>query len=244
MVHTTKCSPLSATIAVIAAGAVGLATTTIEPPKPPAALTAPTISTQAVHLTALAGPLQAASVSVDLPNIGDVLQGIPTTITQGVKGVIFAPVAGAAAGIVFGFFGGAILTGNLLSWVPEELSPVVTPVIWAGGVLGAIIGAPIGAVAVPIISAASWLSGILSPRNAAATASASVPAAGGRNAIATASARVPHRTTQPGVRPHRSIAKPSASSASKDSVPQQHSKSARNGTGHARAAASKRPARH
>jgi hypothetical protein len=116
---------------------------------------------------------------------------------------------------------------------------VVEPVIPAFALLGAIIGAPIGAVAFPIIAAASWLSGILSQHNAVATASASVPAAAARTA-----ANTPHRTTQPGVRPHRSIAKASASSASKDAVPQQHSKSTRNGVGHARGAAAKRPARH
>ncbi len=165
-------------------------------------------------------------MSVDLPNIGDVLQGIPTTITQGVKGVIFAPVAGAAAGIVFGFFGGAILTGEPTRLGPRGVIPVVTPVIWAGGVLGAIIGAPIGAVAVPIISAASWLSGILSPRNAAATASASVSAAGGRNAISDGlrARAAPHNPA--GVRvlapKHREAV--SARLPSKDAVPQQHSK--------------------
>jgi len=213
MVHTATRSPLSATIAVIAAGAVVLATTTIEPPKPSVALTAPTISTQAVHLTAVAGQLQAADLSAGLANIGDVLQGIPTAITQGLKRVIVGPVAGAAAGIFFGFFAGGILALNVLGRVPDKFSGLVTPVIQAVAVLGAIIGAPIGAVVGPIISAASWLSSILSPRNAAAaaltspvpTASARVPAASGRTATNT-----PHRTTQPGVRPHRSLATPSS----------------------------------
>jgi hypothetical protein len=260
MVHTTTRSPLSGTIAVIAAGAVVLAGTTIEPPKPPVALTAPTISTQAVHLTALAGPLQAAGaadVSADLANVGEVLQGIPTAIGQAVQGVIAAPLAGAVAGVVFGFIGGGLLAGQLLSWVPEGLRFVVSPVVPAVALLGAIIGAPIGAVVGPIIAAANWLSGILSPPNAVAaalsspapTAFARVPAASRRTA-----ANTPHRTTRPGVRPNRSIAKPSASSAgkdapsaplaNKDAVPQQHSKATRNETGHARGTAAKRPAQH
>ena len=239
MVHTTNRSPLSTTIAVIAAGAVVLSTTTLEPPKPAVALSAPMISTQAVHLTALAGPLQAADVSTGLASVGEVLQGIPAKIVQGLQDALLAPVGGAAAGVVFGFLAGGVAASYVLGGLPEGFRTVVEPVIPAFALLGAIIGAPIGAVAVPIIAVASWLSGILSPSKAVATASAPATAAGAR-----AAATTPHRTAQPGVRPHRSIAKASASSASKGQVPQQHSKAARNGTSHVRGAASRRPAGH
>ena len=226
MVHTTNRSPLSATIAVIAAGAIVLATTTIAPPTTSAALTAPPISTQTVDLTAVAGPLPAADLSAGLTNTGDVLQHLPTAITQGVKNVLLAPVAGAAAGIFLGFFGGGVLAGNLLRWVPDKFAAAITPVIWTVGVVGALVGAPIGAVAGPIIAAASWLSRIRSQHNAIAPASPSVPAAG--------------RATN---KAHRSLATPSAARASKGSVPQRLSKTARNGTGHARNAASNSAAR-
>ena len=241
MVHTTNRSPLSTTIAVIAAGAVVLSTTTLEPPKPAVALSAPMMSTQAVHLTALAGPLQAADVSTGLASVGEVLQGIPAKIVQGLQDALLAPVGGAAAGVVFGFLAGGVAASYLLGGLPEGFRTVVEPVIPAFALLGAIIGAPIGAVAVPIIAVASWLSGILSQRSAAAPAASRAPATA---AGARATTTTPHRTAQPGVRPHRSIAKASASSASKGQVPQQHSKAARNGTSHVRGAASRRPAGH
>jgi hypothetical protein len=241
MVHTTIRSPLSATIAVIAAGAVVLSTTTIEPPRPPVALTAPTISTQTVQLTGLAGPLQAADVSSGLASVGETLQGIPSKIAQAVQSVLLAPVAGAAEGAVLGFLAGGVAATYVFGGLPEGFRTVVEPVIPAFALLGAIIGAPIGAVAFPIIAAASWLSGILSQRNAATPAASRAPAsAAGVRATTT----TPHRTAQPVVQPQRSVAKPLASRASKDAVQQQHSKSTRTRTDHVRGAASKRPAGH
>jgi hypothetical protein len=49
---------MSAGVAILAAGAVMVATTTLAPPKPPTSLPAPPISTQAVQLAALPGFLQ------------------------------------------------------------------------------------------------------------------------------------------------------------------------------------------
>lgn len=241
MVHTATRSPLSTAMVAIAAGAVMLATTTIEPPRPPAALTASTVSTQAVHLTALAGPLQiarSASASSDLASVGDVLPSIPAVITQGLKSVILAPVAGAAAGVFFGFIGGGILAGNLLRWVPEPLVVLVTPVVQAGAVLGAIVGIPIGAVVGPILAIRSLVSSVRPQSDGTTTAAARAPGASGRTAASTA-----QRTTRQAVRPHRSLATPSATQASEHTVAQQHSKPARRGTSPARDAASKAAAR-
>lgn len=208
MVHTATRSPLSATIAVITAGAIVLGTNTIDSPKPSVvALTAPTISTQAVHLTALAGPLpaaRAATVSDDLAKVGEVLQNIPNAI-------FLAPVAGAGAGIFLGFIGGGSLAASLIgALVPEQFYDLVSPIIPVVAVLGAIIGAPIGAVVGPIIAAANLVNTLLSPSNASATASARIPAAASEGVAVD----TPHRTSPPRVRPQRSsLAKASAPSA-------------------------------
>lgn len=241
MVHTATRSPLSATIAILAAGAVVLAPMTIEPPKPTMALTAPTISIQAVDLTTLSGPLRdardarAVAASADANSVVDV-----------VGGLLASPVSGAAAGIFFGFIGGGILAGNLLSWVPEALYPLVTPIVQASAVLGAIIGAPIGAVLGPIVYVASAVSDIFSPAAPAAAARASVirARAVARPADATTpSVGRPHREHRATAAPQRRSAKPATSRTSADAVPQQHSTSARQTTGHARTAGSAKAAR-
>ena len=249
MVHTATRSPLSATIAVITAGAVVVAPMTIEPPSSPVALTAPTISIHAVGLTALAGPLpdaRGAEVSANANSVVDVVQDIPAAIMNAIAGLIASPVQGAGAGIFLGFFGGGILAGNLLSWVPEALYPLVTPIVQASAVLGAIIGAPIGAVLGPIVYVASAVSDIFSPAAPAAAARASVirARAVARPADATTpSVGRPHREHRATAAPQRRSAKPATSRTSADAVPQQHSTSARQTTGHARTAGSAKAAR-
>ena len=248
MVHTATRSPLSATIAVITAGAVVVAPMTIEPPSSPVALTAPTISIHAVGLTALAGPLpdaRGAEVSANANSLVDVVQDIPAAIMNAIAGLIASPVQGAGAGIFLGFFGGGILAGNLLSWVPEGLAGLVTPISQARAVIGALIGAPIGAVLGPIIYVARAVSSVLSPPAPAAGArkSATTPRAATRPANRTnLTVGRSQRAHREDVASHRDIAKPAASRASAEAAPQQHSKSARHATGHARNAGSAKAA--
>ncbi|WP_059014256.1 hypothetical protein [Mycobacterium sp. M26] len=232
MVHSATRSPLSAAIAVIAASAVVLAPMTIEPPKPPMALTAPTISVQAVQLTTLSGPLRdardarAAAVSAGANSVVDV-----------VGALLASPVSGAAAGLFFGFIGGGILAGNLLGWVPEPLYPLVTPIIQATAVIGAVIGAPIGAVLGPIVFVASAVSEIFSPAAPAAATRVSVTKgrAGARPAdVTTTSVGRQHRAHRATAAPQRVSAKPAASRTSVFAAPQQHSTPTRQTTGHAR----------
>lgn len=160
--------------AVMTAGAVLLAPTTPLPPKPPVTLSAPQISTQAVHLAALTSSLDiaprtaaAASANADGPvNFVDrILTGI---------------YVGAGAGAVSGFVIGGLLVGNIVGRIPV-VGRFLTPVIQAGAIVGAIVGIPIGAVAGligaftrPSPSAASPSLSAASIRSAAATNKAAV----------------------------------------------------------------------
>lgn len=237
MVDTVSRSPLHTTIALIAAGAVALSPMTLELPTPPA-LTAPTISIQNVQLTALGEPLPAARGAEASASANSVVYGaqdIPTAIVNGLTGLISSPIAGAGAGIFFGFIGGGLLATSLLGGVPEGLRELVSPIVPATAILGAIIGAPIGAVVVPILFVASAVHDIFSPATPAAATRASVIRA--RVAASPADAAKPsvgrpHRAHRANAVPQRVSAKADASRASAFTAPQQHSKSARKATGH------------
>ncbi len=231
MDHDLTRRPMAGLVATVAATAVILATTTSAPPRPPGALAAPPISTQAVHLTALTRSPQAAGVaraSADL-NIGDVVKVLPSSIVQALTPLL----AGPAAGAFIGFFGAGILAINVLSNIPvvgQALAPLIPVVAIAGG----LIGAPIGLVLGPILAIANSVARVVRLLNGTAAALAS-PA----SALNGKAATTPHHAARPAARSNRHIAKSSAPTTSKAAAPQQRSDTKRTVAGSARHAASR-----
>lgn len=202
--------------------------TTGMPVNPPTALTAPRMAIEAVRLAALPMPMPptttvAAEVPTGLAKAGDVLQDIPNAIAQSIGKAVGQLLAGAGAGVIFGFVAAGVVAENVIYRIPvvgEALAPLITVIALAG----AIVGAPIGAVVGLVVTAARWVSGAFSRPSGSAKRPASA---------------VLQRTTQPGTRSNRHIAKSSAPVTSKVAAPQQHSDQNRSRAGSARHAVAK-----
>lgn len=165
MDHTTNSRPIVGMAALMTAGAVLLAPTTPLPPKPHVTLSAPQISTQAVHLAALPrfldiAPRTAAAASAGSVGLGNVLDRVVTGIR-----------AGAGAGVIFGFGVAGLLAAGTVGRIPL-VGRVVTPV---AAIAGALVGVPIGAVVGLIGALRSPSLSAAAIRSAAATNGAAIP---------------------------------------------------------------------
>ena len=212
MDHTSNCRPIVGMAAVMTAGAVLLAPTTPLPPKPLVTLSAPQISTQAVHLAALPrsldiapGTAAAAAANADGPvNFVDrVLTGI---------------WVGAGAGALFGFVIGGVLAenivgvlaGNIIERIPV-VGELLTPVVQVAAIAGAIVGVPIGAVA-------GLISAFTNPSPSAESPSlsaASIRSAAAKNKAAVRSTHRSAKRVSPSDRHNSSAPAPSKAAASR-----------------------------
>jgi hypothetical protein len=175
MDHISHSRTLSRALAVAAAGAIVLSTTTPAPPEPTTALTATRVSTQTVALTALPAALTialqpTAAASANDP-VGDFFQA-----------TIGRVMAGAGSGFLLGFIGAGAAAMQVFGRIPVLGTPLVQAIAIAGGIIGIPIGAIYGAV--------SAVQALLAPPAAGRSTAAS------RKATATA----PHRTPAPGSR--------------------------------------------
>ncbi|SBS72741.1 conserved membrane hypothetical protein [uncultured Mycobacterium sp.] len=223
MARIFETRPTAGAVAAVVAGAVMLAATTFGPPKPSPEQMTPRISTQTVHLAALPGPLTpaphaAAAASATPADVGQFLQSIPAALGRTAVELVYRVIAGAGGGAFAGFVAVGAVASMAIYGIPV-VGMVLVPIIPVAAIVGAVVGAPIGAV----LGALSLL-----PR-----VSVRVPVAGKK-----APTTVPHRTTQPGARSSRHIAKSSAPATSKATAPQQRSEAKRTVAGSARHAAS------
>ncbi len=218
MDHTSNCRPIVGMAAVMTAGAVLLAPTTPLPPKPPVTLSAPQISTQAVHLAALPrsldiAPRTAAAASASSVGLGNILDRVLTGI-----------YTGAGAGALFGFVIGGGLALNTVGRIPV-VGNFLTPVIEAAAIAGAIVGIPIGAVA-------GLIGAIRSPSPSAGSPSVSAASIRSAAAINKAAVTSTHRSAKRVLRSDRHNS--SAPAPSKAAASQHSSGSKGTGAGHAR----------
>ncbi|WP_179471361.1 hypothetical protein [Mycolicibacterium vinylchloridicum] len=151
MEHDSHYGPLTRIVAVVAAGAIVLATPSLAPPHPPAQLTSSRVSTQAVTLVAqpeVLAPVArvAAAASPD---------EIISTVFQATIGRV---IAGAGSGFLVGFFGGGALALQVFGRIPV----LGTPIVQAIAITAGIVGIPIGVVFGAISAISSWASGIRS----------------------------------------------------------------------------------
>lgn len=215
MEHDSHYGPLTRIVAVVAAGAVVLATLSLAPPHRPAQLTSSRVLTQAVTLVAqpevLAPVARAAAAAAP--------DEIISTVFQATIGRV---IAGAGSGFLVGFFGGGALALQVFGRIPV----LGTPIVQAIAITAGIVGIPIGAIAGALSIVASGVSGLRSPAAARKTTAATV-----------------HRPTQPGSRSNRHVAKPTKT-VRKATAPQQRSEAAKAGSGRDRDAAAKRAGRH
>lgn len=219
MEHDSHYRPLTRMVAVVAAGAVVLATPSLAPPKPPTQMTSPRTSDQVVALVAYPealalAPRAAAAASPDQ---------IISTVFEATLGRV---LAGAASGFLVGFFGGGALALQVFGRIPVVGTPIVQAVAITAGIVGIPIGAIAGALSI-VASVVSNLRSMLAP-----------PASARKSAAPT-----PHRPTQPGSRSNRHAAK-QPQTARKAAAPQQRSDSAKAGSGRDRDVAAKRAGRH
>lgn len=218
MDHTSNCRPIVGMAAVMTAGAVLLAPTTPLPPKPPVTLSAPQISTQAVHLAALPSPLDitpgtAAAASASSVGLGNILDRVLTGISTG-----------AGAGALLGFVIGGALALNTFGRIPV-VGQFLTPVIQAAAIVGAIVGIPIGAVA-------GLIGAIRGPSPSAGSQSVSAASIRSAAAINKAAVASTHRSAKRVLRSERHDSP--APAPSRSAASQQSSGSKDTGAGHAR----------
>ncbi|QEN16693.1 hypothetical protein ACRDU6_02035 [Mycolicibacterium sp. ELW1] len=195
MEHILRSRPVVATVAAIAAGTVMLATTTAEPPKPTAAIT-PRVSVEVVELAALpvaAAAIDQVSVRPSLPNIAG--------------GVI----AGAGSGAFLGYISAGLVAVNVLNKIPV-LGQALTPLVPLVGIVGALVGIPIGMVAGAVAAVRNWVTSLRSQPSSSASATTS------------------HRSVRPGPRPDRKVTK--TSEPRKAATPQRRSHRPGSGLGH------------
>jgi hypothetical protein len=220
MEHDTHHRPLTRMVAVVAAGAVMLATPSLVQPKPPTQLTSPRTSDQVVALVAYPEALALAPRAAAAASPDEII----STVFEATLGRV---LAGAASGFLVGFFGGGALALQAFGRIPVVGTPIVQAIAITAGIVGVPIGAIAGALAI-VASVVSNLRSMLAP-----------PASARKSAAPT-----PHRPTQPGARSNRDAAKPSARSVRKAAGPQQRSDTAKAGSGRDRDAAAKRAGRH
>jgi hypothetical protein len=199
-------------VAAIAAGTVMLATTTLVPPNPPTAVSAPQISTQAVRLAV-------QPITLDVAPVADAVSIPSVNVGGAIQHAILQVIAGAGGGAFFGFIAAGSVAAGVFYQIPvvglafEPLVPVIA-------IAGAIVGAPIGAVAAVL--------SLLPPLPIR------IPVAGKK-----AAAAAPHRSTQASSQSSRHTAKSPAPTVRKASAPQQRSDASRAGSGRDRGAASR-----
>lgn len=196
-----------AAVAAISAGTVMFAATTAEP-LTPAATIIPLVSVEVVQLAALpvAAPAATqASVSPGLPNVAG--------------GVL----AGAGAGLIFGYIGTGLVALNVLNKIPV-IGPALTPLVPVVGVVGAIVGIPIGMVAGALAAVRNWVTSLRSQPSSSASATPS------------------HRSVRAASRSDRKIT--GTSGLRKAAAPQRHSHRPGSGLGHSGRPATKAVAGH
>ncbi len=184
-----------AAVAAISAGTVMFAATTAEPPGPTAA-TIPQVSVEVVQLAAL--PVAAASA-------------VQASVSPGLPNVAGGVLAGAGAGFLFGYIGAGLVALNVLNKIPV-IGPALTPLVPVVGIVGAIVGIPIGMLAGALAAVRNWVTGLRSQPSSSASATTS------------------HRSVRPGPRPDRKVTK--AAEPRKAAAPQRRSHRPGSGLGH------------
>jgi hypothetical protein len=129
-------------VAVVAAGAVVLATPSLAPPKPPTELTSPQVVTQSVQLVARPETLTLAARAATAAASPE---EIVSTFFQATVGRV---IAGAGSGFLVGFFGAGALALQVFGRIPVVGTPIVQAIAITAGILGIPIGAVAGALTI------------------------------------------------------------------------------------------------